>query len=130
MITGTVSATLDPIVRLTVRGPTGRSRRIRAVVDTGFNGTLTLPSILIAELELPWDRRANAELADGSQVVFDVHKAVVVWNRRRRMIRVDSADSAPLIGMELLHGFELNMKVQRRGRVTIKPLRRRRGRTA
>jgi hypothetical protein len=37
---------------------------------------------------------------------------------------VEESDTTPLVGMELLHGFELNLKVRRRGQVTIKPLRR------
>src|SRR5579862_9650781 len=111
MITGAINANLDAIVRLTVRGPTGRTRRIGAVIDTGFNGCLTLPPALIAELEFPWHRRAFAELGDGSEVVFDVYRAVVTWDRRRRKIRIDEADTTPLIGMELLKQHEVNLKV-------------------
>lgn len=126
MITGTINANLDAIVRLTVRGPTGRTRRIRAVIDTGFNGCLTLPPAIIADLELPWRRRAFAELGDGSEVVFDVYRAVVTWDRRRRKIRVDEANTTPLIGTELLKQHEVNLKVREGGAVTIKPMRRRR----
>jgi clan AA aspartic protease len=125
MITGTINGSLDAIIRLTVRGPTARTRRIRAVIDTGFNGTLTLPPALIADLELPWYRRAFAELGDGSETVFDVYRAVITWDRSRRTIRVDEADTMPLVGMELMQGFRLTMDVVRHGMMTIKPLRRR-----
>jgi hypothetical protein len=43
-------------------------------------------------------------------------------------ILVAEADTTPLVGMELMQGFELKMNVERRGQVTIKPLRRRRRR--
>jgi len=113
MITGAVNDHLEAIIRLTVRGPTGKSRRIWAVIDTGFDGSLTLPASLIAELELPWHRRAVAELADGSETVFDVYRGTVVWNRRRVKIHVDEAATTPLIGMELMLGSEVNLKVRR-----------------
>ena len=54
MIQGVVNAAYEPIVRLALEGPSGQSREIDAVVDTGFNGFLTLPPLLIAELELPF----------------------------------------------------------------------------
>ena len=126
-MTGKVNSRMEAIIRLTLRGPTGRSRRIRAVIDTGFDGSLSLPASLITELELPWHRRAIAELADGSETVFDVYRAVVVWNRRRIRIHVDEAETTPLVGMELLTGFKMMMEIIRGGKVTIEPLGRGRG---
>jgi clan AA aspartic protease len=128
MIRGTINASLDAVVRLSICGPAGRTRRIRAVIDTGFNGTLTLPPSLIADLGLPWHRRGIAELGDGSESVFDVYRCVIIWNRRRREIRVDGANTTPLIGMELLLEHEVKLAVRQRGAVTIKPLRSRRSR--
>jgi predicted aspartyl protease len=53
MIKGTVKSALEAVVSLTVRGPQGQRRRISAVIDTGYNSTLTLPPDVIAELGLP-----------------------------------------------------------------------------
>lgn len=50
-------------IRLTVLGPTGQAQEIDAVIDTGFDGTLTLPSADIIALGLPWRRRGRALLA-------------------------------------------------------------------
>jgi clan AA aspartic protease len=126
MITGTVTADREAIIRLTVRGPAGQERRVEAVIDTGFDGWLSLPPALIARLGLPWRRRGRALLADGSESVFDIHEATVVWDRRRRRIPADEADTTPLVGMALLDGYELNAQVRAGGKVTIKPLPRRR----
>ncbi len=43
MIAGVVTASRQAIIRLTVRGPEGQEQEIEAVIDTGFDGTLTLP---------------------------------------------------------------------------------------
>jgi clan AA aspartic protease len=126
VITGIVTASGEAIVRLTVRGPAGPARRIRAVIDTGYNGWLTLPPGHIALLGLPWKEGGQAILADGSVSTFDVYRGVVVWDGRRRLIPVDEADITPLVGMALLEGSALNMQVRVGGPVTIKPLPRRR----
>lgn len=126
MMTGTVSASREASISLTVRGPTGRQRRVEAVIDTGFSQWLTLPPALIALLKLPRKGRDRAVLADGSSCVFDVFEATVFWDRRRRRVAVHEADATPLVGMALLEGSELKMQVRAGGRVTIKPLPRRR----
>ena len=74
---------------LNVGGSKNQGRSIDAVVDTGFNGFLTLPSSLIQELGLVWRRRGRAMLADGRDSLFDIYEATVTWNSRPRRIAVD-----------------------------------------
>jgi clan AA aspartic protease len=125
MITGTVNADLEAIIRLTVRGPTGQARAVKAIIDTGFDGWLTLTPKIVAALGLPWRKRDRAPLADGSIAVCDVFHAAVVWDRRRHFIEVDEADTTPLVGTALLARFELNIQFLVGGKVTIKALGRR-----
>jgi len=122
MITGIVTAYRQAIIRLTVRGPEGQEQEIEAVIDTGFDGSLTLPPPLIAALGLVWRRRGRALLADGSESLFDIHEAIVVWDGEPRRIAVDTADIDPLVGMSLLYGFELTVQARDGGSVAIKPL--------
>ena len=122
MITGVVTADLEGVIRLWVRGPSGDREIIEAVIDTGFDGCISLPPTLISRLKLPWRRRGLALLADGSETVFDIHEGIVRWNRRSRRIAVDAANTAPLVGMALLDGYELSMQVRAGGKVVIKPL--------
>jgi clan AA aspartic protease len=110
-------------IRLKVGGPKGNVRSIKALVDTGYTGWLTLPAAIVEELGLLWQDAVAGTLADGSLVVLDVYEATVIWNQRPRQIRVDQADAVPLIGMALMQGYELNVKVRSRGKVTLKPLR-------
>jgi clan AA aspartic protease len=125
MITGVVTASLQAIIRLTVRGPEGQEREVEAVIDTGFDGTLTLPPGLIAALGLAWHRRGRALLADGSESLFDIYEATVVWDGEPRRIAVDEADIDPLVGMSLLYGYELIVQAVESGSVIIQPLPRR-----
>ena len=122
MITGHVTAYREAIISLKVRGPKNRECAIDAVVDTGFNGFLTLPASLTQELGLVWRRRGRAMLADGRDSLFDIYEATVTWNSRPRRIAVDEADCDPLVGMSLLYGCELTVQVVDGGRVVIRPL--------
>jgi clan AA aspartic protease len=127
MITGMVTADREAIISLTVRGPGGHHRTIKAVIDTGFDGWLSLPPALVASLGLPWRRRGRAFLASGSESLFNIYEATFILDSRRLRIPIDEADMVPLVGMALLEGYELKAQIFAGGRVTLKSLRRRRG---
>jgi clan AA aspartic protease len=122
MITGTVTSEGEAVIRLSVRGPNRHEKKIKAVIDTGYTGWLTLPPDLIAELQLTWSTLGRSSLADGREIEHDIYEGVVVWDRRRRLIDVDESESDPLVGMAMLEGFELNMQVRSRGKVRIQRL--------
>jgi clan AA aspartic protease len=88
MIRGIVTDQLGAVIRLTVHGSRGRKRSIEAVIDTGFDGYLSLAPTLISQLKLPWLKRGRAILADGSESLFDVFQGHVLWDRRRRQTRL------------------------------------------
>jgi clan AA aspartic protease len=127
MIRGLVNDELEAIVHVTVVGSTGRRETVTAVVDTGYNGCLTLPVRLLKRLQLPWLQRGRAELADGNEIFFDVFEGAVIWHGRRKLIPIDESETTPLVGMGLLKGFELRMQVRTGGKVAIKRLRDRNG---
>lgn len=119
MMTGSVNADLEALLRLTVRDASGRPKDVEAVIDTGFNGFLTLPPALIAALGLPWLCRQQGQLADGSVQAFDVYVATVDWDGQPRSVEVEAADAQPLIGMALMQASELRIQVVPGGSVTI-----------
>ena len=121
MITGVVKSD-EGRIRLTVKGSRGRQQEVEVVVDTGFTAALTLPPSLITALGLRWQTVDRVTLADGSECIFDVYEAKVVWDGKVRHILVDEADADPLVGMRLLRGYELKMQVRARGKITIKRL--------
>lgn len=119
MIEGVVNAAREAVVPLTVASAAGRTHPIDAVIDTGFSGFLTLPAALVLELRLPFVTRGRATLANGSEDLFDIHNAVVIWDGQPRHVLTDVADTAPLAGMSLLDGHSLFVEVEEGGRVAI-----------
>ncbi len=119
MIEGVVNAAYEPVIALAVQGQSGQSRDIEAVVDTGFNGFLTLPTTLVSELGLPFVSIGRATLADGSEIAYDVYGATVLWDGQALYVEADAANSTPLVGMMLLDGQDLNIQVRDGGRVVI-----------
>lgn len=119
MITGAVTPDREAVIRLNVRGPTGRRRTLDAVIDTGYDGWLSLPPDVVSRLQLPWRRRGLALLADGTESVFDIHQGVVVWDKRQRRIPIDAVGLVPLVGMAMMNDYELQVQVRSGGRVTL-----------
>ena len=59
MITGVVNAHREATICLLLQAADGRDQEIEAILDTGFNGSLTLPPSVIAALTAvadPWPR--------------------------------------------------------------------------
>jgi clan AA aspartic protease len=119
MITGIVNADFEPIIPLSICGSDGKVYTQEAIVDTGFNGWLSLPPDLISELNLKWKRRGRAILGDGTECVFDVYEAVLVWDGNMLTIPIDEADSEPLVGMSLMEGYQLTVQVFEGGDVEL-----------
>jgi clan AA aspartic protease len=119
MIDGVVNADFEPIIQLSICGSDGDVYTQDAIVDTGFNGWLSLPPDLIAQLNLKWKRRGRAILGDGSECVFNVYEAVLVWDGNLLTIPIDEADSEPLVGMSLMEGYQLIVQVFEGGRVEL-----------
>ena len=122
MIAGKVTTDREAVIELQVAGPARQTRPVQAVIDTGYNGYLTLPSHLITALHLPFGGHRRAALADGSIVILDVYLATVVWHGRQQEVVASRADCAPLVGMSLLRGSRMTMDVIEDGDVVIDEL--------
>ena len=122
MIEGVVNANYEAVVTLPVLGPAGQTREVEAVIDTGYNGTLTLPPALVAELALPLVGPSQATLANGVVETFNVHDVAVLWDGMRRDIEADSVGPTPLAGMVLLDSHSLYVEITDGGRVAIQPV--------
>ena len=122
MIEGFVNVNLEAVVIIPLLGPAGQSREVAAVVDTGFNGYLTLPPTLVADLGLPVVGEGEAILADGSEAAFDVYGVSVVWDGQPRYVEVAAVGIDALVGMMLLDGHSLFVEVADGGRVVVQAM--------
>lgn len=122
MIRGRVDALRQARVQLEIERGDGSYVNIEAVVDTGFDGHLTLPPEAIAELNMEPDRPTNVDFAAGFRERLNTWLGYVLWHDRRRAVRVLEADGVPLLGMELLEDSQLTMQARINGDVTIERL--------
>ena len=122
MIVGSVIVGRGPAVRLRLTGPAGRSEEILAVVDTGFDGALSLPATLAEWLSLEKGQSSKVRLADGEINLFDRYAVQVLWDDQPRDVLALAMGDDVLIGMALLEGYRLTIDAVDGGPVTIGPI--------
>jgi clan AA aspartic protease len=122
MMFGAVNDNCEAIIKVAVGRIGSPKIAVDAVIDTGFTSFLSLPLSIITDLDLPWHYRDFGTLGDGSEVVFELYKASVIWDGQNQMIDVVASDAEPLVGMSLLYGYDLYIRAVEGGNVTIKPI--------
>ncbi len=120
MISGTVRG-LTPILPVTLEDRGGRLRRFQFIIDTAFNGALSLPWADIQRLGLTHLGEEVVTLADGSSHLRRVYGATVHWHDERHAIRLLES-GLPLLGMRLLNGSRVGIDVVEDGPVSVEPL--------
>lgn len=119
MITGRVNEKLEAVLTLSIYDVQGKPHEVEALIDTGYTAHLTLPSTIIAELGLENFATGQLTMADGSQIVSELYQATILWDGQLRRIEVDALESEVLVGMSLLDGFDLHIRVAVDGTATI-----------
>ena len=122
MITGKITTNREAIIELEVIGSNQRRKKVEAIIDTGFNGYLTLPNDLINYLKLQRAGSRHVTLGDGNVVVLDMYLAMVLWHGQQQEVLALQADGGPLIGMSLLYGNRVMLEIIDDGDVTIASL--------
>jgi clan AA aspartic protease len=119
MIRGEVASDLSPRVSIETGNDEGDFEWLDVVVDTGFDGELSLPREAIQRLDLPYERLASVSLADEQRIRANACFAVVSWHGGLREVVVLEIAGEPLIGMSLLQGSRLKVDARRGGEVLI-----------
>lgn len=122
MIEGTVNGHREAVVEITILGLADQRERVTCVVDTGYDGALTLPAEVASSLGLPSMGSGRSMLGDGSWTNHRSYEAFVRLNGASRRVIVDEAETMPMLGMRLLEGHELRIDVVTGGRVSISRL--------
>lgn len=118
---GFVDLNLRPLLRLVVLGDE-QSRERDVIVDTGFNGYLTLHRTIIEALNLPFINLREIKLADGSILEMPAYQGRIIWSGTECLIEILATDGDDLLGAALLKDHELHIEVRDGGAVEINPL--------
>lgn len=121
MIRGVVSGK-EIRVRLYVHGSGAIRHEVEAILDTGFNGYITLPQSLIDILSLSYLYDDQTELGDGSMIASCVYEGVVLWDGHDRNVDVQASEGDILVGMTLLRGYRVCFDAIPDGPVTIEAI--------
>ena len=122
MIPGVVNDNLEATVRLRVRGPGGLEQDIEAVIDTGFNGFLTVSPALLRRLGLLRIGRSRVRLANGQEELLDLCEIEILWDGQSQTVETEAAETDALVGMSLAYGYSVYVEAVEGGRVVIEPL--------
>ncbi len=79
MIRGVVNDQSEATIRLLIVGMNGRSHEVTAVLDTGYNGMITLPISIVSGLSLSPSASREVTLGDNGRKVFPYFTADVIW---------------------------------------------------
>jgi clan AA aspartic protease len=118
VISGTVVG-LQARMEITLCSPMQPAVKIECVVDTGFEGFLTLPTAVVEDLDLPYLAPIDANLADNSRIVTNVHQGVILWNGVQRVVPILAMGRRPLIGTALLEDYHLSVDFCEGGTVLV-----------
>ena len=121
MIAGIVTANREAVLSFTVQDANGVAQEIETVIDTGYNGFLTLPANFVSVLSLIAYGQRTVTLGDGHDVILQVYEATILWDGQPRLVQVLATDGNAVLGMSLLYGYRVIMNVVDGGIVTIEP---------
>ncbi len=122
MMQGVVNLRREATLTIVVSNSNQQLQAIETVIDTGFTGFLSLPSAIIATLNLPWSASDIVTLGDGSETLFDLYTAIVIWDGQYRDIYIAESETEPLLGMAMLYGYRLQVDAVEGGVIKIEAL--------
>ena len=120
MMRGYVNRDLEPVVTIEIEGSEGAFQSFEAVLDTGFNGEIALPSRTIQRLGLVYRTQVREwVLATGDETPLAEYDGVVSWHGQRRRVAVVATGGEPLLGTSLLLGSRISIDMRTGGEVLI-----------
>ena len=122
MISGTVRPNRRAIVPVDLRAADGQFQSFNFILDTGFDGDLSLPTQILQGLDVAAEGERIIELADGSRTTTYEWSATARWEGKPRDIMIMESAGEPLLGMELLWQSRITLETRAYGPVVIEPL--------
>ena len=103
----TIGGGLSATIEIEIRWASDRARKFDALLDTGFNGAVSLPSKVVRELGLPLVSERTVTLGDASDVRVMVHAGIVRLADGWHRCPILATGDMPLVGMQLLEGLKV-----------------------
>lgn len=122
MMQGVVNMRREATIPLVLANSDSQRQFVDTVIDTGFDGFLSLPAAMITRLGLPWTISHVATLGDGSEALFDFYTGTVIGDGQYRTIDIAESETEPLLGMAILYGYRLQVDNVEGGIVKIEAL--------
>ena len=119
MIRGTVFPNRQALLAVALLDPAGQFQPFEFVLDTGFDGDLSLPARTIQTLAIRRLLPSIAELADGSRTMVPTWSATALWDGERRTVSIMESEGEPLLGMGLLWGNHISLAAKDFGDLVI-----------
>jgi clan AA aspartic protease len=110
-----------PRAVLALLGDSGRIE-VEFVVDTGFTGTLAMPSHWLVTVGATLEGARLIQLADGTERHTAIYAVEVEWYGESRIVPVTVIEDEPLIGIGLMREHHLHVELTDGGEVLLEPL--------
>lgn len=115
MLKGIVNDRDEPVVRLHLVSSNERSHLHPVIIDTGFNGNLSVPERLAQRYGWPWIGNESYEIATGDVVEQKVFLGEIRWfGSPQQVYAVVSHADDILMGTRLLRQHQLNINFRTR----------------
>lgn len=122
MIRGRVDFTLEAVVVIPVRDGNGQFRPVEFIIDTGFDGYLSLPLEWIQQLEGEPAGKIGVTFGNGQTEEWNSWQCHILWHGRLRDTVVFESRGDSLLGMALLEHSAVSIQVRTDGAVVIEEL--------
>ena len=115
MLNGIVNDRDEPVVSLHLISSKGHAHRHAVIIDTGFNGNLSVPEKLAKRYGWLWIGNESYEIATGDVVEQKVFLGEIRWfgNQEQVYAVVSHADDI-LMGTRLLRQHQVNINFRTR----------------
>ena len=119
MIFGSVNRDLEAVVEVEVEDDKGEFHGFSCVLDTGFDGFVTLPTQVIQRLGLVQSEVRRTLLVDAVQIFLPLYWGTVNWCEQLMEVPILGTEQEFLVGAALLENSTLTVQVWNGGDVLI-----------
>lgn len=94
---------------------------VEFILDTGFDGELSLPPSLLPQLDISFYRERRLQVADSRVIIRLAYMLDLEWNEEPHPVEVMILENVPLLGATLLDESHVDLDMRSGGEVLIEP---------